>query len=164
MIENQLDDRHDLRGNSLYRLRFDATVLPGWNTRVSANVVVSVLPPEGLIDDRIMDATDNKLLQQEEERLAKLDHLSHLPANGVRTEVWKRIYLRWLDSVEKRFEDARKEMRSAYDGNLFTPQDYDALLSDIQRDVGFYAGQLDVAPQGRPPELEARLADIRRAI
>ena len=168
MIENQLDDRHDLRGNSLYRLRFDATVLPGWNTRVSANIVVSVLPPEGLIDDRIMDAPDNKLLQLEEERLAKLDHLSHLPANGERVEVWKRIYSRWLDSVEKRFEYAREEMRAAYDGNLFTPQDYDGLLSDIQRDVGFYAGQLDgqasPAPNPLPDQLQTRLTDIRQAI
>ena len=33
IIENQLDDRHDLEGNTLYRLKFDVSVIPGSNTR-----------------------------------------------------------------------------------------------------------------------------------
>jgi len=32
ILETQLDDRHDLRGNTLYRLQFSPTVLPGANT------------------------------------------------------------------------------------------------------------------------------------
>jgi hypothetical protein len=46
LIENQLDDRHDLQGNSLYKLKFDATVIPGLNTQATAQVTVKLIPPE----------------------------------------------------------------------------------------------------------------------
>lgn len=39
-IENQLDDRHDMHGHSLYRLKFDAVIAPGNNTQASAQVEV----------------------------------------------------------------------------------------------------------------------------
>lgn len=42
LLENMLDDRHDLAGNSLYGLKFDTTVLPGSNTRRRAYVQVTV--------------------------------------------------------------------------------------------------------------------------
>ena len=45
LIENQLDDRHDLNGNSLYRLKFDATIVPGVNTQALAEVHVRLLGP-----------------------------------------------------------------------------------------------------------------------
>lgn len=40
LIENQLDDRHDLNGNTLYRLKFDATVIPGNDTSAWAQINV----------------------------------------------------------------------------------------------------------------------------
>ncbi|MBL8894942.1 MAG: hypothetical protein JNJ53_10095 [Rhizobiales bacterium] len=48
MIENRLDDRHDLEGNSLYILKFDSTVLgvPSLNER--AVIQVRILPPTEL--------------------------------------------------------------------------------------------------------------------
>jgi len=46
LIENQLDDRHDLSGNSLYKLKFDATVIPGSNTQATAQITVKLRPPE----------------------------------------------------------------------------------------------------------------------
>lgn len=44
VLENMLDDRHDLSGNSVYGLKFDTTVIPGSNTRQRAfvHVVVNV--------------------------------------------------------------------------------------------------------------------------
>jgi hypothetical protein len=47
MLENMLDDRHDLTGNSVFGLKFDTTVIPGWNTRHRAFVNV-VLRPDAL--------------------------------------------------------------------------------------------------------------------
>ena len=38
ILENMLDDRHDLTGNSVYGLKFDTTVIPGSNTRGRAFV------------------------------------------------------------------------------------------------------------------------------
>jgi len=40
LIENQLDDRHDLGGNTLYRLKFDATIIPGNDTSAWAQIKV----------------------------------------------------------------------------------------------------------------------------
>ncbi|MCP4317958.1 MAG: hypothetical protein GY789_18530 [Hyphomicrobiales bacterium] len=40
-LENMLDDRHDLTGNSIYGLKFDTTVVPGNNTRKRAYVRIT---------------------------------------------------------------------------------------------------------------------------
>ena len=42
ILENQLDDRHDIAGNTLYRLKFDATVLPLHDTSAYAMVEVTI--------------------------------------------------------------------------------------------------------------------------
>jgi hypothetical protein len=50
MIENRLDDRHDLEGNALYILKFDSTVLGIPAFRQRAIVKVGILPPGELHD------------------------------------------------------------------------------------------------------------------
>jgi len=45
LIENKLDDRHDLEGNSLYILKFDTTVLSVPATGDRAVVRIRILPP-----------------------------------------------------------------------------------------------------------------------
>ena len=42
LLENMLDDRHDLAGNSIYALKFDTTVIPGANTRDRAYVEITL--------------------------------------------------------------------------------------------------------------------------
>jgi hypothetical protein len=42
LIENQLDDRHDIRGTTIYLLKFDVSVIPGNNTRKPAFVHVHI--------------------------------------------------------------------------------------------------------------------------
>lgn len=42
IIENQLDDRHDLAGNTLYRLKFDASVIPGNDSSAWAEIRVNL--------------------------------------------------------------------------------------------------------------------------
>jgi hypothetical protein len=44
IIENQLDDRHDLDGNTLYRLKFDATVFPTRDNSHWAMLDVRITP------------------------------------------------------------------------------------------------------------------------
>jgi len=134
MIENQLDDRHDLRGNSLYRLKFDAAVFPGHNTRRSAKVTVSVLPQEGIFDPMMTSVklSDAKELTPEN-YLKKLNDAKALTDKNY--PVWKRIYTRWLDSLEKRFDDGEKAIRKAYTDNRFSPGHYGALLDVIYAKV-----------------------------
>lgn len=45
ILENQLDDRHDIAGNTLYRLKFDATVIPLQDTSAYAMVEVTITGP-----------------------------------------------------------------------------------------------------------------------
>jgi hypothetical protein len=52
IMETQLDDRHDIKGNTIYRLAFDATVLPG--TRLNALALIKLTlshKPESLVYD-----------------------------------------------------------------------------------------------------------------
>jgi hypothetical protein len=42
LMSTQLDDRHDIEGNTLYRLNFDAAIAPGNNTTAAAVVVVTL--------------------------------------------------------------------------------------------------------------------------
>lgn len=53
LLENMLDDRHDLTGNSVFGLKFDTTVIPGTNTRQRAFVHVQlfVAPFSGDLQD-----------------------------------------------------------------------------------------------------------------
>ncbi len=46
ILENMLDDRHDLTGNSVYGLKFDTTVVPGTHTRRRAFVRIRLTAPE----------------------------------------------------------------------------------------------------------------------
>lgn len=45
ILENQLDDRHDINGNTLYRLKFDATVVPENDTSAYAMIEVTIKGP-----------------------------------------------------------------------------------------------------------------------
>ena len=42
ILENALDDRHDLTGNTVYGLKFDTSVLPGSRTRESPAIIVNM--------------------------------------------------------------------------------------------------------------------------
>jgi hypothetical protein len=169
IIENQLDDRHDLRGNSLYRLVFDAAVLPGNNTRMSARISVSVLPPEGLLDYQSTTPSSPPTLEEQEGLLANLTSLTELKASphilDSKEWAWARIYNRWLESLGKRFEDARRSMRQAYDRNLFSPNDYNLLLDTVRTEARNYATVMSslnttlLNEQERVDELKVRSID-----
>ncbi|MDK3073711.1 hypothetical protein QO034_11360 [Sedimentitalea sp. JM2-8] len=90
LLENQLDDRHDLTGNSVYGLKFDTSVIPGTNTRTRAYVRVRVVPPEQPGPELLPD-----LLSQ------SLDELrSDTPDNKFRH--FPEHYENWIASIEWR--------------------------------------------------------------
>jgi hypothetical protein len=51
IIENRLDDRHDLQGNSLYILKFDTTVVANELSGRKAVISVTMQPPIEIIND-----------------------------------------------------------------------------------------------------------------
>lgn len=124
MLENMLDDRHDLTGNSVYALKFDTTVVPGVNTHRRAFVRI-VLNVDPLFDDNpkkeaaskeedgtssncraLTDAEIDYGLQDDLPRHIKVFYRSDLAdiTNNVCNELNKPygLYLKWLESIEFR--------------------------------------------------------------
>ncbi len=55
LMRTELDDRHDIEGNTLYRLNFDTAIIPGGNTHVSAAILVTITP-----NDKANDSIENQ--------------------------------------------------------------------------------------------------------
>lgn len=105
ILENMLDDRHDLTGNSVYGLKFDTTVIPGSNTRGRAFVHVKLKINNlfnreassglgdhimGYIASRATVADQNEDESQEEKNLVRAYTKQH------------DYYLNWLNDIAKR--------------------------------------------------------------
>jgi len=60
ILENALDDRHDLSGNTVYGLKFDTAIVPGSNTRLRPTVIVKMnvdpfpSPEDGAADPAVI--------------------------------------------------------------------------------------------------------------
>lgn len=61
IIENKLDDRHDLEGNALYVLKFDNTVISAPASGRMAQVRIEILPPDGVDDAAVYLDSDDSL-------------------------------------------------------------------------------------------------------
>ncbi|HMQ92739.1 MAG TPA: hypothetical protein PKA33_06180 [Amaricoccus sp.] len=87
LLENALDDRHDLTGNTVYGFKFDTVVIPGSNTTRSPAVIVE-LPPPPFADKSAADI------------------ISYATVPPVEADpVFKRVeqhYKNWLYNIEKR--------------------------------------------------------------
>ncbi len=116
IVENRLDDRHDLAGNSLYILKFDTTVVANDHSNRRALVrigLISPLPPNRLAsgqhdrqtgifttvldtDDRaltFMNTVYNQFLRDAPERLNRAigDIVPGTAANSVETQVKQEV-------------------------------------------------------------------------
>jgi hypothetical protein len=111
LIENQLDDRHDLSGNALYRLKFDTTVQPGRRTRAHAEVHVRLRGP-------VAPAEKDSTAWPED-------------------SPWRTVYVKWLDSLSTRLNQTHKELKQVYLSNEFSHNDYAKLIDFLgtNRDV-----------------------------
>lgn len=103
ILENLLDDRHDLTGNSVYGLRFNTTVYPGWHTTGRAFVRISISTDEAALTPGTADlgSTESGLppLIETFYDSAYADVLHN--TNNPNYSSYK-LYTRWLDSVQDR--------------------------------------------------------------
>jgi hypothetical protein len=108
ILENMLDDRHDLTGNSVYGLKFDTTVIPGHNTRRSAFVHVSLRVNDlfrnggessGDLPEYIRGWIASKLAAHKANDKVDVELLRRFKAQ-------ERYYEDWLTDVEKRLNRA----------------------------------------------------------
>lgn len=111
IIENQLDDRHDLRGNTLYRLKFDVSVIPGDDTSTWANVSVKFNRKKTEKDE----AELRELFEQWMSDLRSQVDATYRENLSVRPDVeqQKRIYSAGLDQLDELVSLEEK------DGSLF---------------------------------------------
>jgi len=104
-IENQLDDRHDLNGNTLYRFKFDATIIPGDSTRALAKIKVILEGP------KCIEKTNGTSPEELKEKVSSL----------------REVYKRWLLNLQARLNRTHREQKQAYYTNKFKKEDYTAL-------------------------------------
>ena len=116
IIENQLDDRHDLNGNSLYRFRFDASVLPGTNTQASARITVRLLSPT------FLESSPDKTPFRSVAALGDI-------------EAWRDVYRRWIENLRARLNQTHRELKQSYYGNEFSHNDYARLFAFLTRNL-----------------------------
>ena len=103
LLENMLDDRHDLTGNSLYGLKFDTTVIPGRNTLRPAFVRVTLT-----VDDQFpqpYDSTSRLVAGWKANALAPyLDESGRRDLAPMIAQFAKQrdFYVEWLNDIERR--------------------------------------------------------------
>lgn len=124
-IENQLDDRHDLNGNSLYRFRFDASVLPGANTQASALITVRLMSPAFLTP--LPGKTSS-------------GSLSAL-GDDTQIEAWRGVYRRWIDNLHARLNQTHRELKQSFHANEFSHNDYAHLIAFMARNLNVVVTQ-----------------------
>jgi hypothetical protein len=154
-IENQLDDRHDLNGASLFRLKFDVAVVPGHNTTALAVVQVKIGPvPQSTSDDSVSAKRHND------------PHELNLSA-------WEPIYYDWIDSVDRRLNQTQREQEQRYSNNNFSRENYLAFIYDLaqkqdlsgpEQVIGCEAMRMDLAKKHVLPLTPADHENYRKCI
>ena len=117
ILENQLDDRHDRTGNSVYGLKFDTTVIPGRNTRQRAYVRLAIKPHDSPDNDAPFDVFRHQSLT---DTLREPGRLKNFPA----------YYEQWLDDIEWRLNAYIEGDTAAPATGEFGPTPYAEMLRE----------------------------------
>jgi len=124
ILENMLDDRHDLTANSVYGLKFDTTVIPGKNTYRRAFVEVELKPVDLFLHEGATESSAAesgtlngldqfqrvylcKLAQLAKRALAGCDGIDRALADYHNQRV---LYHAWLQDIEKRLNSAEASL------------------------------------------------------
>jgi hypothetical protein len=125
LIENQLDDRHDIRGTTIYMLKFDASVLPGNNTRKAAFVRVGVTQDAPSSDPRKLDTVVQKYLQLGSDEP---------PAADPELADDFALYSDWRRSLRDRFNSQFSGILRRFTANEFRYAEYYEMMTSLDRD------------------------------
>ncbi|MGH7175623.1 MAG: hypothetical protein ACREGR_04680 [Minisyncoccia bacterium] len=77
IMETQLDDRHDIDGNTIYRLSFDATVLPGTKTDVLAVIKVGLQHGVEVLDGEYVQLYEDWLRYMQKTVAASIEAIAN---------------------------------------------------------------------------------------
>jgi hypothetical protein len=98
MMETQLDDRHDILGNTIYRLSFQASILAGTRTDALAGIAVKLshCPNRGENGPSLTLTDACSLKEMANDRIKG--------TNVLYTEDYQRLYFDWLRNLQKLVE------------------------------------------------------------
>ena len=104
ILENQLDDRHDIAGNTLYRLKFDTTVVPLHDTSAYAMVEVTIKGSAfwdmGGVYAEVQYPEDG---QEDDIRLPEYDFARYVAGLDEETlSFYDRMYSLWVRDIDPR--------------------------------------------------------------
>ena len=116
ILENQLDDRHDLGGRTLYRLSFDATVKPDADTSAWADVSFEIMEPSARQECDGARKRQNQNLS--DEVLKKL----------CEEEYYGKLYENWIHHLKEELEQQLTRRILSFDTNIQTPDQAKDLL------------------------------------
>ena len=137
ILENILDDRHDLMGNSVYGLKFDTTVIPGDYTQEQAFVRVKLT-----VDDPFN--IDINKLQIRPLRINWNEILPHQNAYYLETDPYKPdgvlhnakyIYDNWLGSIKDRLNIYLDKKFKSYDFGLKCKNALQGTAGDVENSI-----------------------------
>lgn len=102
ILENQLDDRHDIAGNTLYRLKFDTTIVPLQDTSAYAMVEVTIKGSEywdmGGVYAEVQYPEDG---QQESIAIPDYDFARYVSGLDTETlEFYEQMYAVWVRDID----------------------------------------------------------------
>ena len=117
MMETLLDDRHDIKGNTLYRLKFDTTVIPQENT--DKMVVIQVKLARGGFCDPV-DSDANEARKRPE----------HAPCISL-----KAMHKSWLRQTEEKINAGIEGTINAFRARQLSTADFTAFVEYLQRGV-----------------------------
>jgi hypothetical protein len=138
IIENQLDDRHDLFGNTLYRFKFDVTIIPDFDTSAYAIIEAALSGP---VEARTENRPDFNSTESFEEEVAAL--ISWLGPVAV-AELGS-VYDEWLSHLGR---ELAEEYRVA--SRLVNGEDEATLLDFVDFAIDIATNTL--SPFGASPE------------
>jgi hypothetical protein len=144
ILENMLDDRHDLKGNSVYGLKFDTTVIPGDNAnqRAFVRVNLQVEDPFNIEVNKLEKATE-QITQSHVRAYYSKDRVK----SKALLEQAQTTFKKWLDNFSSRLnlhltnkfksKDFVQKCRSAFEKNEHDKFIKESLLETINEVIGF---------------------------
>jgi hypothetical protein len=129
ILENQLDDRHDLYGNSLYVLKFDTTVIPPRYSDKRAYVRVAIgIPP---MYAAIRRGTTVPVFASDRIS-ASTEALTYYRDGPRRLQEWLDLFNRWRLDLTTRLDESVAKESEGFNFERWKPEDYEELRSYIR--------------------------------
>lgn len=134
LIENELDDRHDLGSNSLYQFNFGAAIVPGTRTRRVAKIRMTIEPDDKLEPLDALIGPDHPLAAQcdglrefECAYFLETGILTKTSADAANAIVdqyrkWRDLFDRWLEAENALYRREAEDVENLFRLSEYSPE------------------------------------------